>query len=330
VAGFLMVTTFLITQPAEEPLLAQLHQQAPPLPLLDPQPAIPPLPQQLLQLQPQKRQEPPQPEQETQQPQQPQQPQQKDEVTPNRRLLQPKHRVKSQVDSPLELEVFMEHLSTHKMERPTGNQVNMVVTWPYLLDLQREGVSEHEKTVRQSEFVDTVWRNLHHERVWSMHMMYEQDEHVIYLLRTLNALAVARGESDRVTALLSSKLFLTKLPDGRTMQYKDAFEYANQNLEGLLFFIYLFIFFFLLPSPLTSFVSSNTRTRTCVIGLVAYIGNSDIYLGGGWEKLEMASMLAERKIYSLSRHDNCSGSDPGCWREFSLFPFIYMQNENIR
>jgi len=254
VAGFLMVTTFLITQPAEEPLLAQLHQQAPPIPLLDPQPALAPLPQQQ---QPRKRQEPPQPEQETQQPQQPQQPQQKDEGTSNTRILQPKHRVKSQVDTPLELEVLMTHLSTHKMEQPTGNQVNMVVTWPYLLDLQREGVSEHEKTVRQSEFVDTVWRNLHHERVWSMHMMYEQDEHVIYLLRTLNALAVARGESDRVAALLSSKLFLTKLPDGRTMQYKDAFEYANQHLEGLLFF-------FLLPSPslpLSHLTLSRTHMR---------------------------------------------------------------------
>lgn len=136
------------------------------------------------------------------------------------------------------IDTLMLLLSTHKMRKPPqDNLVNMVVTWPYLLDLQREGVTQTEKNVRQQEFTDTVWRNLHHERVWSIHVLYEKGEHIVYLLKTLKEIAASRKEGDTIDSLISTKTFLTKLPDNRMMQYKDAFEYANKYLPGLLYFL---------------------------------------------------------------------------------------------
>lgn len=45
---------------------------------------------------------------------------------------------------------------------------------------------------------------------------------------------------------------------------------------------------------------------------MAWIGNSDIYLGSGWEKLDVEVMKHQRKVYSLTRHEECPKRRENC------------------
>lgn len=116
------------------------------------------------------------------------------------------------------------------LEPPETNLVNMVVTYPYMLDYNDTKYTRQQLEIRQNEFTDTIWRNLHHERVWSIHILYEQKKHVIYLVKQLRS--IARGKEDKDFEKVMRKLYLFRLRDGEIMQYKEAFEYANKYLSG--------------------------------------------------------------------------------------------------
>jgi len=195
---------------------------------------------------------------------------------------------------------------------PEDNMVNMVVTFAYMLDINREGINRSSLEERQNEFVDSMWRNLHHERVWSIHILYEQNKHMQYLIKTVMERAERRvaataidipdpddcspslSASAVVVALLKQKVFMTALEDGKVLEYKRAFEYANHYLSG------------------TLLVVSNSAYLEVVVGLIAWIGNSDIYLGEGWEQLSVANMKSKSKAYSLTRQEVCSNKRENC------------------
>jgi len=79
------------------------------------------------------------------------------------------------------------------------------------------------------------------------------------------------------------KLYL--LPIQGMMQYKQAFEYANKYLEGM----------------------------------VVWIGNSDIYLADGWEKLNTKVMKKGKRVYSITRQENCPDLKEGCSGQNAIF-----------
>jgi len=196
---------------------------------------------------------------------------------------------------------------------PEDNMVNMVVTFAYMLDINREGINRSSLEERQNEFLDSMWRNLHHERVWSIHILYEQNKHMQYLIKSVmeraeksvaaTAIDIPDTEdcspslsaSAGVVALLKQKVFMTVLEDGKVLEYKRAFEYANQYLSGTLY----------------SFGKVPLLTWMFV-GLVAWIGNSDIYLGDGWEQLSVANMKSKSKAYSLTRQEVCPHKTENC------------------